>query len=141
MGTGDRSGTEQSPTAPSSGEVSERNVEAAPDGTSMSCCRRATASISSATLYFGGHDITLPIVVLGIYVLVGAVVVRMLCWRGDTRSTGGRQAMTRSLQSLPFPPPDGPRGGGVRCRWPVTTALVGEAVVPNETLGATAQDD
>jgi hypothetical protein len=93
------------------------------------------------TLYFGGHDITLPIVVLGIYVLVGAVVVRMLCWRGDTRSAGGRQTDDEELAIAAFPPPDGARGGGVRCRWPVTTALVGEAVVPNETLGATAQDE
>lgn len=77
------------------------------------------------SLYFAGHDITLPIVVLGIYVLVGAVVVRMLWWRGDTRSTGGRQADDEELAIAAIPPPDGPRGGGVRCRWPVTTALVG----------------
>jgi hypothetical protein len=70
----------------------------------MSCCRRATASISSATLYFGGHDITLPIVVLGIYVLVGAVVMRMLCWRGDTRSTGGRQTDDEELAIAAIPP-------------------------------------
>ncbi len=49
------------------------------------------------TLYFGGHEITLPIVVLGIYVLVGAVVVRMLCWRGHTRSTGGGQTEDEEL--------------------------------------------
>lgn len=41
------------------------------------------------TLYFDGHSITVPIIVLGIYVVVGVVLVtifswgRLLWWRGD----------------------------------------------------------
>ena len=32
------------------------------------------------TLYFGGHDITVPIIVLSIYVVIGAALVLFFSW-------------------------------------------------------------
>ena len=46
------------------------------------------------TLYFGGHDITVPIIVLSIYVVVGAALVLIFSWgpwgkgKKETGTTG-----------------------------------------------------